>query len=161
MTKKMITTSMIMLATLFLIGTASAAVVDVTTTGATDPVTGAYIIPVNGASAFASVNLQAEYSGWVLPGTYNITVRAGNEDPNGAIVWQIPTQSMLFSAFTEPILWVPTTNGLYTVYANGIQLGKIRSAVQVVNPTPEMSTGVLMSAGLIGLVGMIRYRRKE
>jgi hypothetical protein len=28
-------------------------------------------------------------------------------------------------------------------------------------PVPELSTGILMSAGLIGLIGLTRYRRKE
>lgn len=28
------------------------------------------------------------------------------------------------------------------------------------NPVPEMSTGILISAGLIGLVGLVRYRKK-
>lgn len=30
-----------------------------------------------------------------------------------------------------------------------------------VNPVPEVSTGILMSAGLIGIVGLSRFRRKD
>lgn len=30
-----------------------------------------------------------------------------------------------------------------------------------ITPVPEVSTGILMSAGLIGLVGLVRFRRKD
>ncbi len=161
MTKKIITAVIVMLATLFLIGAASAASVDITSTAPIDPITGAYIIPINGMSAYASVNLQAEYMGWILPATYDIQVRAGNEDPTGTIVWSVPITAMPFSTFTAPIAWIPTTSGLYTVYAEGNKIGKIRSAVQVTNPIPESSTSILTATGLIGLFGLVRSRRRD
>lgn len=157
MIKKITMAIVAMLAVLFIAGAASAATVDVTTTGPVDPITGAYMLQV-GEDAFTAHSLQAEYAGWILPATYDIEIRVGNEDPSGTVVWSFPSTAMPYSTFTQPIHWTPSDTGLYTVYANGVKAGKVRTAVQLTNPVPEIATVGLVGLGLVGLVVL---RRKK
>jgi len=154
-----------MLVALFAAGAASAGTVDISSTAAVDPVTGAYILTV-GDDSFAMWNLKAVYSGWAS-GIYNVEIREGGLlDPPGAIAYANPgaLTPMPSSDFDVELHWVPTDadNGkLFTVWAYGMSLGTFKIAAQVTKPVPELNTGLLISVGLIGLVGMVRYRRKE
>jgi hypothetical protein len=71
---------------------------------------------------------------------------------------------MITPSFPVELHWVPapeTVGKNYTVWASGEAVGTFSLKAQATQPVPEMSTAVLMSAGLIGLVGLTRYRKKE
>jgi len=164
--KKMNILIVAVLVTLFTVAGSSATLggkLDITSTAPIDPVTGAYIL-TTGDDAYTTWNLQAEYNSFVTPAQFGVQVREGQYDTSGAVVYDIPVSSSLVPAFVVPIHWIPTAaqhGHIYTIWASGVGLGTFRTAAQLAQPTPELSSGVLMSVGLIGLVGMIRYRRKE
>ena len=66
---------------------------------------------------------------------------------------------------TIPIVWTPKDTSDYLVVAKGdtiVASNKITVIdFEVVAPVPELSTIVLMSAGLLGLFGFIRLRRRN
>ena len=118
-------------------------------------------IPV-GSDAYASVGLEVDYTNWPSTGNSNYQVYITDDSPGGGIVFDTGIQTFLIS-HAQPIHWlVPSdTTKTYTINANG-RFAKLHASKDApINPTPELSTGVLMSAGLIGLVGLTRYRRKE
>ena len=164
--KKMNILIVAVLLTLFTVAGASAeprGTVDITSTAVIDPVTGAYIL-TTGEDAYTAYNLMAQYNNFPVPVQFGIQVREGQYDMSGAIVYEIPMSSSLAPTFNVPIHWIPTAaqhGHIYTIWASGNALGTFKTAAQLAQPTPELSSGVLVSAGLLGLVGMIRYRRKE
>jgi len=152
------------LAMVFLTGFATASTFATINTG-TAPIDADYNIAVPvGADLYGIYGVQAEYSGWTLPGgMYNVTIRLGKNDPSGTVVFgnaiSMPIPS---AAFNVPLTWAPPDTQLYTIFVNGnYATSVIRGESNVVAPIPELSTAALMSVGLIGLVGMTRYRRKE
>jgi len=70
-----------------------------------------------------------------------------------------------------PINWEPVEDGNYTLTATGIGVDfsiEIPSIIAVyssksipISPVPELSTILLTSAGLIGVLGLARMKRKE
>jgi hypothetical protein len=156
------------LVTLFTVAGASAlnpsqGTVDITSTAPKDPATGAFIL-TTGQDANTLYNLQAEYNNFPVPVDFGVQVREGQYDWSGAVVYNIPVSSSLAPSFTVPIHWIPTPaqhGQIFTIYASGVALGTYKLAAQLAQPTPELSSGALVSVGLIGLLGMIRYRRKE
>ncbi|HEY9247227.1 MAG TPA: hypothetical protein VIO11_10310, partial [Candidatus Methanoperedens sp.] len=50
--------------------------VDITSTASIDPATGSMLLPSN-QNVYKLFNLQAEYEGWKLPGTYHVEIREG------------------------------------------------------------------------------------
>jgi len=63
--------------------------------------------------------------------------------------------------------WTPDKTGNYTVYAWGADINSSTSIVvfdddfKPINVTSELTTIVLTSAGLIGVLGLARMKRKE
>jgi len=129
-----------------------------------NPITGVINVPV-GIDAATSVGLAVEYSDFTAGNPFNqgLTTSANILVPGTA-----STGALTTGVDSEQIHWTPTLADIgktFYVYgegstATGTRLRIVHVTAQVV-PTPEMSTGVLMSAGLIGLVGITRYRRKE
>jgi hypothetical protein len=137
--------------------------IDVVSTAAKDPSTGAYLLTV-GTDSYAAWNLSAVYSGWTLPANYTVQIREGYYNLVGTVVYETPYTSMITPSFPVELHWVPTSETVgknYTVWASGEAVGTFALKAQATKPVPEMSTAILMSAGLIGLVGLTRYRKKE
>lgn len=153
-----------MLLALFTAGAVSAAgTIDVVSTAPKDPGTGAYLL-TPGTNSYTAWNLKAVYSGWDLPGNYQVWIREGYYNLTGTIVYSTPYTSMIIPSFETKLEWIPAADTVgknYTVWASGDAIGTFALKAQATKPVPEMSTGVLMSVGLIGLVGLTKYRRKE
>lgn len=153
------------LITLLMAGSVSAAgTIDITSTAPVDPVTGEMLLDA-GFDAFTQHALLAAYNGFDGTGNYYVTVREGSYKPVGTVAWTTGTVSMGgVGTFNVPIHWTPANADIgktFTVWASGSGLGTFKVAAQVTQPVPELSTGLLMSVGLFGLVGLTRYRRKE
>jgi len=113
------------------------------------------------------------YDGWGIGSTiYDIKVVrvSDNTIPSGCEVSGTLSVDPTIIELTSCKIPATDIKKAYHIYATascpagsceGTQNSRNLTADAPVQPTPEMSTGILMSAGLIGLVGMTRYRRKE
>lgn len=164
MTKKIITVAIIMLAMLLFVGAASAADVVVKPDSGTNvDGSGTIIVPI-GSDAAVSVGLGVDYSGFVAgnPYTQDIT------DPSLVVVTGTASSGGLPTGNDFiPIHWTPSLSDagkIFTVNAeattsSGARIKHIMVSAPAV-PTPELSTGILSAAGLLGLVGLV-YRKKN
>lgn len=168
MTKKMITFAMVMLVALVsMVGMASA--------------TGDILIHPDDATIDVGVSpnsvsppLAAEFVGWNTSGstTYSVVLKRTSDGvvQTGCSVSGTITsdpQTVTLPACVIPALDIGVA---YHVYASascpaGLCKGVHRSRDLTVDapviPTPESSMGVKMTIGLVGLVGLMRYRRKD
>lgn len=166
MTKKMITAATIMLTILFLAGAASA-LEDIAILPNVNPID----VPIdpNPISPPISVN----YTGWTTTGTsqYTITVSDGGTPLIGACIVSGPITS------DPQIVKLPTCKIPASLKGKTITIvaeGKcpqggcsnmLRSKDLFIdanlNPVPEVPTGILATVGLVGLIGLVRYGKKN
>ncbi|VVB87561.1 Uncharacterised protein [uncultured archaeon] len=153
----------VVLAMLFMAGTAAA--LDITvlpTSGPNVKPDGTILVPV-GANAFESVGLAAEYNGFVAgKDPYMVQVVRNDGTPMFSVGGKLATGNDVI-----PINWVVPNDRkhTYTVIATGMSGTTIRQKLVLsmapVEPVPELSTVVLTSSGVIGLLGLVRMRRKD
>ena len=122
---------------------------------------GTIIVPI-GQDSFTSVGLSVNYTGFHPNESYSINI---TRDSDNSDVWNKTGNLGNASSALIEVHWVPIDNQSYTIFASGYnQIGKriyTQSAVAPIMPVPELSTGVLLSAGLIGILGLVRLKRKE
>lgn len=127
------------------------------------------IILTVGQDAFDTEGLSVVYEGMSAGSKYSVVIRRGDYNETGVIVYTVPnfdgTQGPLTTTpnFTQEVHWTPTDQNDYTIYATGASASGNRriSAEALINPVPEISTIVLTSAGILGLIGLTRMRRKD
>lgn len=162
MTKKIIMAAIVMLIALFFVGIASAAP-DIQVL----PDTGGETInvPADGVTdAYASIGLEVNWTGWTgcsvtAPCTYLAQILDENDD----VVWEASGTKISGPFWIETVdEWVPSTDltKSYMLYANGNFKRYLKTVEQPIGPIPELSTSILTATGLIGLVGLVRMRRK-
>lgn len=125
---------------------------------------GTILVP-EGVDAAISVGLAAEYTDFTPGSVFNQHV----EDSSAILVpGTAQTGGLGASPDTELEHWTPTTSDIgktFTVVASATnQIGKRKQYVTVTapaQPVPELSTGILATTGLIGLIGLVKYRRKN
>lgn len=158
MTKKIITVAIAILMTLFVAGAADASpnVVINPDTGA-DPV----LIPVGGLAG-----LGANYISWPCTTLNSCEYSVQVIDLSvGGVRFDIDGVSTS-SSWSVPITWAPTESdiGNEFIISAGGAYPKTRYAKVVEQPAsvlPELGTVILTTTGLIGLVGLVRLRRRD
>lgn len=125
------------------------------------------IVVYQSVDASVSPGLHALYAGgWDSSATYDIKVTDIDANPDGVV---FGPNSGLISSLTGGkayYAWTPTKwgTGKYKVRAYGSQEGTPLEAEIIVktspNVVPELPTSALLAVGLIGLIGMVRFRRK-
>ena len=153
---------MVMLVTLFLAGAASAAndIAILPTIGDPGVLPDGTIELQVGKDAFTSIGLEAVYTGWPTTGSSSYNVYITDDSPGGVTVYS--KSGTFTTSYTQEIHWtVPSdTSKTYTIWANG-RFGKIHVYKDVPGaPVPELSTSILTATGLIGLLGLVRFRRR-
>lgn len=169
MTKKMMTTAMVMLVALIsMTGTAAA--------------TGDILIHPDTATITVGVDpnavsppLGAEFVGWGTAGTttYSVVVTRTGDGyvPAGCTVGGTLTTSDP-QTITLPTCKIPASDiGVaYHVYASaacpaggceGTSRSRSLTVDAPMDPVPELSTSVLMATGIVGLLGLVRMRKKD
>ncbi len=113
-------------------------------------------------------DLQAIFSGgWTSGDTYTIIVK---DIETGSNVYS--NSGVLTGNQNFPIHWMPTKispnsqgQNVYEILVTGTSLLKTSKIFVIVttdpNITPELPTSALMAVGLIGLVSLARFRRKN
>jgi hypothetical protein len=118
-----------------------------------------------GVDASTAVGLKAVYDGgWVKGDEYKVSVT--QITPSLGEVWTDSIVTGLPSAiYTSNIHYTFTKGNTYIIKAEGTKTGLITEVyVRVTTApviTPELPTSALMSVGLIGLVSVARFRRKN
>ena len=154
----------LVLAMLFNVGAAAAAGLDVTIlpeSGTHVAPDGTIMVPV-GADAYASVGLAIRFGGFAAGDPYAINIVDNNDVPVYPLAGTMSTGNDVI-----PLHWVvPTDHSkTYTVIATGVGGTELRmklaTSMAPIAPAPELSTVALMSAGMIGLFGLVRIQRKD
>lgn len=124
--------------------------------------------PIVGESTIDIINVN--FTDFNKSDTYYITVF---NDTNGNLTLdnndQIENyQTGLLEGGTEqiiPVNWTPQSTGLHWVDALGASRSSRRgvfvSDTKEIYPVPELATLILTSAGILGLIGLTRMRRKD
>lgn len=162
MNKKIV---LILVAAMSLIGGASAASVEICTTDPAqciDPLTDSTpIVLYKDVDAGYSPGLYAKYIDWADGDTYKINVWGAPFTPVTGFISGSPTP---FNVYYDSFVPTDMTPGKYVIEAEGKHIsGTLRVTViveTVPNITPELPTSVLMSVGLVGMIGLLKYRRK-
>ncbi len=114
-------------------------------------------IPVVGQNANAV--LKADYTNFAFNDIYLIVI---HNKTNQVVYNQVGRLSGMPKE-TIQVNWTPKENGTHLVTASGVGITFedliIVSDSAVISPIPELPTLVLMSAGLLGLFGLVRWRR--
>lgn len=162
MTKKMTMVTVVMLAVLFMVGSANAGP-DIQVL----PDTGGDVIniPVDGVTnAYALVGLEVDWTGWTgcsasTPCVYSAVIY----DEDGVPVWSASGSQTTSYWIETADEWVPANDltKSYTLYADGHYKKFLKSVEQPIAPVPEVSTIALTSAGVLGLLGLVRIQRKH
>jgi hypothetical protein len=154
----------LVLAMLFTAGTAAAAGLDVTILPESGPHVapdGTIMVPV-GADAFNSVGLAVSFGGFAAGNPYTINIVNKNSVPVFTLGGTLPTGNSII-----PLHWVVPNDKAqaYTAIATGVNgqtlRMKLATSMAPIAPVPELSTVALMSAGMIGLFGLVRIQRKD
>ena len=155
----------LVLAMLFNIGAAAAAGMDVTILPEPgDPHVspdGTILVPV-GADAFDSVGLAVSFSGFATGDPYVINILDKNDVSVYPAGGTLPTGNDII-----PLHWVVPNDKsqTYTLIATGVGGTELRTkfltSMAPIAPAPELSTVALMSAGMIGLFGLVRIQRRD
>lgn len=166
MIKKMTMVAVTMLIALFMAGASAAADVVIKPDSGpnVDVVSGAIYVPI-GADAAVSVGLGVDYSGFAAGNYYTQSIT----DPGSVVVPGTPSSGGLPTGNDfMPIHWTPSLSDkgkTFTINAEAITGSGLRKKTIIVTapgqPVPELPTGILAAAGLIGLVGLVRYRGKN
>lgn len=154
----------LVLAMLFTAGTAAAAGLDVTIL----PESGPHVSPdgtINvpeGVDAFNSVGLAVSFGGFALNDPYLISI---NDQSNNPVY---SSGGFLSTGINEiPVHWIVPNDRTktYTLVATGVGKIALRTKLAMsmapIAPAPELSTVALMSAGMIGLLGLVRTQRRD
>lgn len=142
---------------------------------------------VGTASADTTITLDSLTKDVPIGGTVDFTVTLSS-DTNGSLQWDVAIPADPITAKIAPGAFAKSGNVGVTVPPNvqiftltvkaedGAVVGqKYKVKVKYFNteqdleamatagtiPTPELSTSILTAAGLIGLIGLVRYRRKD
>jgi len=122
---------------------------------------GTIIVPI-GQDSFTTVGLSFNYSGFNPNESFAINI---TRDSDNFDVYNNSGNLGSSGNGTIEIHWVPIDNQSYTILASGYNnIGKrifTRTATAPIMPIPELDTIVLLSAGLIGIFGLVRIKRKE
>jgi hypothetical protein len=106
--------------------------------------------------------LEADYSNFTAGDPYNITITRISDSlavfTDKGTLMGVPKQ-------TIPIGWKPQDKGDYVVVAKGGTISASNKVTvidsEVVSPVPEHSSIIFVSIGLIGLFGLIRFKKKS
>jgi len=106
--------------------------------------------------------LAEDYMNFTLGDQYNITIKRVSD---GVVEFTESGTLQGWPKQTIPINWTPATAGDYILRSEGSTMAGT-TTVQVINqkvisPVPELSTLVLMSAGILGLFGLARWRKNS
>jgi len=152
------------LAMLFTAGAAAAGGLDVTILPESGPHVspdGTILVPL-GADAFNSVGLAVNFGGFAKGNPYTINIVNKASVPVFTLGGTLPTGNDII-----PLHWVVPIDKTQTYTAiatgaNGQTLRmKLATSMAPIAPTPELSTVALMSAGMIGLLGLVRSQRRD
>ncbi len=154
----------LVLAMLFTAGSAAAGGLDVTILPESGPhVTSDGTIHVpEGADAYDSVGLAVRFGGFAAGNPYAINIVDKNNVPVYPVAGTLPTGDDII-----PLHWVVPNDKsqTYTVIATGVGgttlRMKLATSMAPIAPAPELSTVALMSAGMIGLLGMVRIQKRH
>lgn len=158
------TVMVLVLAMLFTAGAAAAGGLEVTILPESGPhvaLDGTVLVPV-GADAYDSVGLAVKFGGFASGNPYAINIVDKNNVPAYTLGGTLPTGNDII-----PLHWVVPNDKTqtYTVIATGVGgttlRMKLATSIAPIAPTPELSTAALMSAGMIGLFGLVRIRRRD
>ncbi len=154
----------LVLAILFTAGAAAAGGLDVTILPESGPHVasdGTVLVP-EGADAYDSVGLAVSFGGFAAGNPYTISIVNKNGVPAYTLGGILPTGNDVI-----PLHWVVPNDKTqtYTAIATGtngqtLRL-KLATSMAPIAPAPELSTVALVSAGMIGLFGLVRTQRKD
>ena len=139
---------------LFGMGSANAAVIDIDISGT--PVVGVSTINI----------IKVNFTDFTSDSPYFITV-FNDTNSDGVLgngdLQEYKTQGWLVGlpVETKYVDWVPQSTGLHWVVSGGVNYTVYVSDSEQTFPVPEMNTIVLTSAGILGLMGLTRMRRKD
>lgn len=166
MTKKVIMTTMVLALLVSMIGIASAAE-DITILPVGNPID----VPMDPNPISPPVSVV--YTGWSTGGTskYTVSVYDGATPLIGTCIVS-GTITSDPQTVTLPGCKIPTSlaGKVVTIEAEGkcpqggctdVNRGKKLYVDASLNPVPELSTGILVTTGMIGLLGIVRLRRKD
>ena len=122
-----------------------------------------------GIDAYDSIGLSAAYAEMSDGSIYSVVIRRGDDDPSGAIVYSQPnadgSQGPLPATpfYIQEVHWTPSDSSTYTIYATGASgPGKRKITAQApIIPSPEAGTMILTTTGMLGLIGIVRLRRRD
>ena len=124
---------------------------------------GVILIPVD-KWADTEVGLRVIYENWGTNSNYSVTIR---EEDTGVIVYSQPNDDGTLGTmpstpnYIHNVHWMPTEIKEYVIYTEGQRKLVVRTAENPINITPELSIIALTSAGILGLIGLTRMRRKD
>lgn len=123
-------------------------------------------VPADGVTdAYASIGLEVDWTGWTgcsvaTPCTYSTQIL----DENGIVVWSASGTKTAGPSWSETAdEWVPSSDltKSYMLYADSHFKRYLKTVEQPIGPVPELSTYILTATGLVGLLGLVRLRRKD
>ncbi len=168
MTKKTITIVIVMLVALIYMAGTAAATGDILIHPDTPTIT------VGVDPNAVSPPLEVEYVGWGTAGTtaYNVIVSRNSDNyvPPGCTVSGTITGDPQTVELTTCIIPTSDVGAPYHVYASaacptggceGTSRSRSLTVDAPLNPIPELGTSVLVATGLIGLLGLVRSRRRD
>lgn len=123
-------------------------------------------IPVDGVTdAYTLIGLEVDWTGWTgCSATTPCVYSAEILDENGVQVWSASGSQTSGPSWIETAdEWVPSSSltKSYTLYADGHFKKYLKTIEQPIGPIPELSTSILTATGLVGLLGLVRLRRKD
>lgn len=171
MIKKMTIAVVTMLMTLFMVGVVSAAPsIDICTDSPSTCASSGTLTVYQGVDASVNPGLRALFQGWdTTSATYTVSIVDVDASPD-VVVYGPIAGSIDADPKNVYYAWTPEVNpaklgiGKYKIRAQGLQESTLEADITVrtsPNVVPELPTSALLSVGLIGLIGMLKFRRKD